>query len=136
VNGGHAESLLSGFRFDEPQVSPDGRWLTYVSRESGKDEVYLEPFRREGTRVRVSPSGGGQPKWRGDGRELFFTTPTNNLMAVAVRTESDRVDVSLPTDLFEIRTSNRHRRLRAERRWPAILVKTPTRSSGGRSSRS
>jgi eukaryotic-like serine/threonine-protein kinase len=103
VKGGHAEPLLSGFRFDEPQVSPDGRWLTYVSRESGQDEVYLEPFRREGTRVRVSPAGGGQPKWRGDGRELFFTTPTNHLMTVAVRTEGDRVDVSLPTDLFEIR---------------------------------
>ena len=103
VSGGHAESLLSGSRFDEPQVSPDGRWLTYVSRESGRDEVYLEPFRREGTRVRVSPGGGGQPKWRGDGRELFFTTPTNHLMAVAVRAEGDRVDVSLPTDLFEIR---------------------------------
>ncbi len=54
VNGGHAEPLLSGSRFDEPQLSPDGRWLTYVSRESGRDEVYLEPFRREGTRVRVS----------------------------------------------------------------------------------
>ena len=103
VNGGHAESLLSGSRFDEPQVSPDGRWLTYVSRESGQDVVYLEPFRREGTRVRVSPGGGDQPKWRGDGRELFFTTPANHLMAVAVRTEGDRADVSLPTDLFEIR---------------------------------
>jgi eukaryotic-like serine/threonine-protein kinase len=100
---GKAEPLLSGFRLDEPQPSPDGRWLAYVSRESGRDEVYLEPFRRQGTRVRVSPAGGGQPKWRGDGRELFFTTPANHLASVTVRTESDRVDVSLPTELFEIR---------------------------------
>ncbi len=61
------------FRVDEPHLSPDGRWLAYVSLESGQNEVYVEPFRREGDRVRVSVEGGGQPKWRGDGKELFFT---------------------------------------------------------------
>lgn len=101
--GGKSEQVLTGFRIDEPQVSPDGRWLAYLSRESGQDEVYIEPFRREGDRVRVSVAGGGQPEWRKDGRELFFTTPTNRLMAVTVRPAGDRLDVSLPTDLFEIR---------------------------------
>ena len=103
LNGGKPESVLSGARFDEPQLSPDGRWLAYLSNESGQNEVYVEPFRREGDRVRVSVKGGGQPKWRADGRELFFTTPANRLMAVAVRDAGERIDVSLPSELFEIR---------------------------------
>ena len=88
---------------DEPQLSPDERWLAYVSQESGRDEVYLEPFRRAGDRVRVSVDGGGQPKWRGDGKELFYATPGNLLMAVSVRAAGERLEVSLPTRLFEIR---------------------------------
>jgi Tol biopolymer transport system component len=103
LKGGTAEPVLNGFRFDEPQVSPDGRWLAYVSNESGQDEVYVEPFRREGDRVRISVKGGGQPKWRTDGRELFLTTPANRLLAVQVRAAGERLDVSLPTELFEIR---------------------------------
>jgi Tol biopolymer transport system component len=104
LTGGKAEPLLDArFRVDEPQLSPDERWLAYVSRESGSDEVYLEPFRRDGDRVRVSVDGGGQPKWRGDGKELFYSTPGNLLMAVAVRAGGERLEVSLPTRLFEIR---------------------------------
>jgi dipeptidyl aminopeptidase/acylaminoacyl peptidase len=103
LGSGKAEPVLKGVFLDEPQLSPDGRWLAYLSRESGQDEVYVEPFRREGDRVRVSVAGGGQPKWRHDGRELFFTTPANRLMAVTVRPAGDRLDVSLPTELFEIR---------------------------------
>jgi len=102
LGSGKVETVLNDrFRVDEPQLSPDGRWLAYVSRESGRDEVYVEPFRREGDRVRVSVDGGGQPKWRGDGKELFFTT-SDHLMAVEVHAAGDRLDVSLPTGLFEI----------------------------------
>ena len=101
---GQPEPVLGeAFRVDEPHLSPDGRWLAYVSLESGQNEVYVEPFRREGDRVRVSVEGGGQPKWRGDGKELYFTATNNRLQAVAVRTAGDRIDVSLPVPLFEIR---------------------------------
>jgi Tol biopolymer transport system component len=103
VGGGPPVQVLSGVRLDEPQLSPDARWLAYVSRESGTDEVYVEPFRREGTRVRVSPRGGGQPKWRGDGQELFFLTPANTLAVVTVKTERERIDVSLPKELFDVK---------------------------------
>jgi eukaryotic-like serine/threonine-protein kinase len=101
--GGEAEPVLTASRLDEPQISPDGRWLAYVSHEAGQDDVYIEPFRREGDRVRVSVAGGGQPKWRRDGRELYFVTPMNRLAAVDVRMTADGLDVSLPTELFEIR---------------------------------
>jgi eukaryotic-like serine/threonine-protein kinase len=100
--GGEAQPVLTASRLDEPQLSPDGRWLAYVSREAGQDDVYIEPFRREGDRVRVSTAGGGQPKWRRDGRELYFVTPANRLVAVDVRAADERLDVSLPTELFEI----------------------------------
>ncbi len=101
---GKAESVMgTEFRVDEPQLSPDGRWLAYVSSESGREEVYVEPFRRDGDRVRASVDGGGQPKWRGDGKELFFTAANSRLQAVEVRTGGDRLELSLPVSLFEIR---------------------------------
>jgi hypothetical protein len=104
IKSGKLEPVFDArFRVDEPQLSPDERWLAYVSRESGRDEVYLEPFRRAGDRVRVSVDGAGQPKWRGDGKELFYTTPGDLLMSAAVRAVGERLEVSLPTRLFEIR---------------------------------
>ena len=101
--GGEPEPLEnSGFFVDEPQISPDGRWLAYNSMESGRSEVYVEPYLRDGERVRVSADGGGQPKWRGDGQEVFFTSLDGQLMAVAFRGRDDRPEVDLPTPLFEI----------------------------------
>jgi Tol biopolymer transport system component len=94
--------LDTGHRLDEAHLSPDGRWLAYISDESGDWEVYIEPFRRPGERVRVSVDGGGQPRWRQDGRELFYASPHNMLMAVAVREETGHLEVGLPTELFEI----------------------------------
>jgi hypothetical protein len=103
LTDGEVEPVFDArFRVDEPQLSPDDRWLAYVSRESGRDEVYVEPYRRDGDRVRVSLDGGGQPKWRGDGKELFYTTPENLLMAVALRPSGERLEVGLPARLFEI----------------------------------
>jgi dipeptidyl aminopeptidase/acylaminoacyl peptidase len=86
--------------FDEPQVSPDGRWLASVSTESGQWEVYVEPFRRRGERVRVSTSGGGQPKWRGDGKELFYLTLGGALAAVDVGEGVQGPEVGAPTTLI------------------------------------
>ena len=104
VADGKVVSIVdNGFAVDEPQLSPDGRWLAYISADSGRYEVYLEPFRGDGSRVRVSADGGGQPKWRADGRELFFTTPANRLTAVSVPTAGGRLDVGHPTGLFELR---------------------------------
>jgi Tol biopolymer transport system component len=100
---GNAEAeliLRKDFPVDEAQVSPDGRWLAYISQESGQWEVYVEPFQRVGDRVRVSPEGGGQPKWRGDGKELFYVSPDGRLMAVEVRAEEARIEVGLPVALF------------------------------------
>jgi eukaryotic-like serine/threonine-protein kinase len=93
---GKPEPLVKGFAIDKPRVSADGRWLAYVSSESGRVEVYVEPFRRQGERVRVSTDGGGQPQWRGDGKELFFLSLGGALMAVDVRPAEAAVEVGMP----------------------------------------
>ena len=66
---------------------------------SSRVEVYVEPFRRRGERVRVSAKGGGQPKWRGDGKELFYLAPDGALMSVTVREGSTGPEVGIPSVL-------------------------------------
>jgi eukaryotic-like serine/threonine-protein kinase len=69
---------------DEPQLSPNGRWLAYVSNQSGRAEVYVQPPDNLSRRWQLSEGGGGQPKWRADGRELFHITLDGTLMVSAV----------------------------------------------------
>ena len=98
--GGPPQPLVKGFFVDQPHVSPDGRWLAFISQESGRSEVYVEPFHRRGERVRVSVNGGGQPRWRGDGGELFFLSLDGGLMSVAARNGATGLEVELPTTLI------------------------------------
>ena len=86
--------------FDEmtPQLSPDGRFLAYVSNESGRLEVYIQSFPQGGAKEGVSVDGGVAPRWRADGRELFYVEGTT-LMAVAVST-SPSLTVGPPERLF------------------------------------
>jgi Tol biopolymer transport system component len=101
---GRPEPLVKGFNVDQPHVSPDGRWLAYISQESGRFEVYVEPFRRRGERVRVSTSGGAQPRWRGDGKELFYLSLDWSLMAVEVRAGEAGLTVGTPKTLVPATT--------------------------------
>ena len=67
-------------------VSPDGRWVAYVSDESGVAEVYVRPFPDAGSaRWQVSVAGGSDPVWSHSGRELFYLSATNTLMSVVLR---------------------------------------------------
>ena len=91
----------SGNTADEPQFSPDGRWLAFNSTEAGKTDVYVQPFPGPGERVRISAAGGVQPKWRGDGKELFFLAPDGTLIAADLRIEADRVVPTKLTPLFQ-----------------------------------
>jgi DNA-binding winged helix-turn-helix (wHTH) protein/Tol biopolymer transport system component len=65
-------------------VSPDGRWLAFVSDESGTNEVYVQSFPTPGPRIRISSGGGNQPAWRQDGHELFYVAENRTLMAVPI----------------------------------------------------
>jgi dipeptidyl aminopeptidase/acylaminoacyl peptidase len=84
----------------EASFSPDGRWLAVASSESGRSEIYAQPFRRPGPRLRLSQSGGRRPRWRGDGRELFFQSG-QSLQAIAVDPGEDFVS-GRPTTLFTL----------------------------------
>jgi eukaryotic-like serine/threonine-protein kinase len=77
--------LQTEFSEEHPQFSPDGRWLTYTSNESGRPEIYIQSFPPSGGKWRVSTHGGAHPRWRGDGKELFYLDLRGKkLLAVAV----------------------------------------------------
>jgi DNA-binding SARP family transcriptional activator/Tol biopolymer transport system component len=82
-------------------LSADGRWLAYVSDESGRDEVYVRPFLANGPPVQISRGGGGQPRWAPSGREFFYRGP-EGMVAAAVRTASP-LTVDSRTVLFDDR---------------------------------
>jgi Tol biopolymer transport system component len=81
-------------------LSPDGRWIAYVSDESGRPEVYIQSFPTPSGKWQVSTEGGNQPRWRRDGRELFYLAPDQKLMAVPVRLGST-FEAGAPASLFE-----------------------------------
>jgi eukaryotic-like serine/threonine-protein kinase len=66
------------------QFSPDGRWMAYASNETGNMEVYVSPFPSVNGKWQVSSAGGQEPKWRQDGKELFYLSADGKMMAVAV----------------------------------------------------
>jgi eukaryotic-like serine/threonine-protein kinase len=66
------------------QASPDGRWMAYVCAEAQRSEVYVASFPGPGAKRQISMAGGTHPHWRGDGKEIFFVAPDNQLMAAEV----------------------------------------------------
>jgi eukaryotic-like serine/threonine-protein kinase len=100
--------VRSGFTEEQGRFSPNGRWVAYVSNESGLDEVYVRALATDfssgsasaGGSVLVSRGGGTAPRWRGDGRELFYLAPNGKMMAVDVNA-GQAFDVGTPTPLFQ-----------------------------------
>ena len=80
--------LQDDFDKGEAKFSPDGKWIAYSSDESGQYQVYVQPFPGPGAKYQVSTTGGSNPRWRSDEKELFYLTPDAKLMAVEVKTSS------------------------------------------------
>jgi Tol biopolymer transport system component len=101
--GGGKPTPLATTRFSEVSASfsPDGRWFAYSSDESGRYEVYIQSLTDPGIRARVSTSGGDLPRWRSDGKELFFVGG-GMLQAAAIRTDP-KLEAEPPKDLFPLR---------------------------------
>ncbi|HEY3203267.1 MAG TPA: protein kinase [Thermoanaerobaculia bacterium] len=89
------------------RFSPDGRWIAYASDESGKFEVYVQAFPGPGGKWRVSTAGGGNPAWRRDGRELFYLSLDNKLMALPV-TPGGTFHAGSPVPLFPVHPKDFH----------------------------
>ncbi len=90
----------SAFSDTSGAFSPDGRWIAYFSNESGRFEIYVQPFPGPGGRWQVSNAGGETPRWRPDGRELYYFAPGGRLMAVDVKT-GDSFEAGTPRFLFK-----------------------------------
>ena len=73
---------------EQAQISPNGRWFAYTSDESGRSEIYVQPFSTSDVKWRISTGGAGDPRWRADGSELFYVADDRRLMAVAVKTDA------------------------------------------------
>ncbi len=95
----------SGFDEAEGQFSPNGKWVSYSSNETGRSEVYLQRFPPTGEKWRISTDGGTDARWRGDGKELYYLAPDRTLMAVEIHEKGDTLEVSIPKALFETRIS-------------------------------
>ena len=99
--------------FDEywASLSPDGRWLAYQSTESGRYEIYVQSFPTPGQKITISKAGGTFPRWRGDGRELYYVAADDKLMAVPVQIGAS-LTTGAPVALFELgslgRRNNRY----------------------------
>jgi Tol biopolymer transport system component len=91
--------LQTAFNEDNGTFAPDTKWIAYVSNESSRDEVYVQPFPPTGAKYRVSSNGGTYPTWRGDGRELFFLQPDGTMMAAPIKVGSG-IEPGIPQALF------------------------------------
>ena len=103
------ESSEAGGRF-----SPDVHWVAYVSDESGQNEVYIRSFQAptaqlvankgsiSGEQKQVSISGGDSPRWRGDGKEIYYFSPDNKMMAADITIKDGSLDVSHVHPLFDV----------------------------------
>jgi hypothetical protein len=98
--------LQTGANEFSAQFSPDNQWIAYVSDESGTNQVYIAPFPTVVGKWQVSRNGGTEPRWRGDGKEIFFLSPENKLMSVKVNAVGINLEVGNAETLFEIHPAN------------------------------
>ena len=101
--GGSPPSIYreAPFILGAPDISADGRWLAYSSDENGRQEVYVDSFPMASSKNRVSMNGGAWPKWRSDGKELYYLAPDRKLMASSVTTGDDGLIFAPSVALFE-----------------------------------
>jgi serine/threonine protein kinase/Tol biopolymer transport system component len=95
--------LRTRFNESEGRFSPDGKWIAYISDESGKREIYVRSRTGKSEKWQVSNNGGVNPVWNRDGRELFYISTDSQLMAVPIKT-SNAFDAGTPVPLFRVAT--------------------------------
>ena len=105
LSGDRKPSALLHTPFGESfgQISPEGKWLAYQSGETGRLEVYVQPFPSGAGKWQISTNGGLLPRWRRDGRELFYTTQLlgGKMMAVDIKSMGSTFEAGSPKELFD-----------------------------------
>ena len=103
VGSGKKASFLAGQASEtNGQISSDGKWVAYASNETGDWEVYVTTFPNPAGKWQVSRGGGTEPRWRGDGKEIFYIGPKGALTAVEVSTEAT-FSTGAASPLFQVR---------------------------------
>ena len=101
---GHRKPVIylprASFRRANAQFSPDGLWMAYESEESGRPEVYVQAVPASSAKLTISSGGGGRPRWRRDGKELYYAAPGGTLMAVAVKTGAT-LEAGVPRQILD-----------------------------------
>jgi hypothetical protein len=92
--------ISSPAREQRASLSPDGKLLLYMSNESKSAEIYVTPYPPDGRKWKVSTSGGAEPRWRGDGKEIFFISSDFALMSVTVSGSPGEPSFPKPELLF------------------------------------
>jgi Tol biopolymer transport system component/DNA-binding winged helix-turn-helix (wHTH) protein len=117
--------LATPFSEDSPQFSPDVRWIAYVSDESGRNEIYVTSFPKAGGKWQISTAGGMLPRWRSDGRELFYVAPNGNLMSAQLKPGRPEFEWSTPRPLFALPMLGSSYVYDVDRRGDKFLVLAP-----------
>ena len=94
--------IQSQFDVYAPALSPDGKWLAYESRESGRPEICVMPFLHGTGKWEVSTGGGVLPRWRRDGRELFYISTDNKIMSAEVTEQGSSLLIGKVRSLFQV----------------------------------
>jgi eukaryotic-like serine/threonine-protein kinase len=89
------------------RFSPDARWVAYSSNEPGNWEVYVTSFPDANSKWQVSTAGGREPRWRRDGKELFYLSGQGTIMAAAVKTGGSSIEAGPPSSLFQAHTGQK-----------------------------
>jgi Tol biopolymer transport system component len=100
AGGGSLTPFLKGHNNMNGQISPDGKWVAYASDESGEPEIYVTTFPGAVGKWQVSRGGGTEPRWRGDGKELYYLAPGGMMTAVPV-VANETFSTGTPIPLFQ-----------------------------------
>jgi Tol biopolymer transport system component len=92
--------LRTEFNEGNGKFSPDGHWIAYESDETGRTETYVAPFPGPGAKRQISTTGGLQPRWRADGKEIFYIAPDQKLMAAEVTIKGGEIQTGEVRALF------------------------------------
>jgi Tol biopolymer transport system component len=121
--------LIGPYEMEKPKISPNGRWAAYTLGDSGRSEVYVSAFPKPDGKWQISSTGGTEPTWRKDGKELFYISG-NKLIAMDVKTDTPAFEPGVGKPLFEVQLDTRsHSHYQVAANGQRFLVNVPVESS-------